>query len=124
MTILADGLQKWGEFDDLKEYLIEEGCDLADGKIVETLAKHCFGEGVPSAIASSAVSLFKATEIAIRKEVASGAMGKDPFGEYDKAISLFETSLKNNRFCKTIRDNVPKVIGEIYKHVNYKELNK
>ena len=123
-TIIANIVQKWGEYEDLKEYLIEEGCDLADGKIVETLAKHCFGEGVPGAIASSAVSLFKATEIAIRKEVASGAKGKDPFGEYDKAISLFESSLKSNRFCKTIRDNVPKVIAEIYKHVNYGELRR
>ena len=65
------------------------------------------------------VKLFKTTEKALREELTSKPGNMDPFGNYDRAIELFQGRVKDQKFCQTIVDNVPTYINKIYEHVVY-----
>ena len=65
------------------------------------------------------VKLFKTTEKALRTEIVSNSDHMDPFGNYDKAITLFKKRVHDQKFNQTIEDNVPKIVDKIYQHVTY-----
>ena len=67
------------------------------------------------------VKMGKLTEKALREEALNLAKkgNMDPFGDYDKAIELFQKRVKEQKFCQTIVNNVPKYINLIFEHVTY-----
>ena len=91
-----------------------------DGRILgEALKKANQTVGLDEEAGKYFVDLFKTTEKALREEITSKTGNMDPFGNYDRAIELFQKRVKDQKFSQRIVDNVPTYINKIYEHVVY-----
>ena len=110
----------YGEVEDkVKDKLKSETLGKLDGALIAEALSVAAEFGISEEVGKIIVKLFKATEKSLREEVISNASQNDPFGNYDKAIGLFQKRVKDQKFCQTIVNNVPEVVSKIYAYVNY-----
>ena len=91
-----------------------------DGKLLgEVLSAIHDTTGLDKKTAGYIVDVFKAAEKSLREELPGGDGGMDPFGDYDKAIAMFQNRVKD-QFNAGLANKVPDVVNKIYSNVTYR----